>query len=149
MIVVDVDPRSGGLESLAQLEAEHGQIVTRTAWSGRDDGGRHYHVRSPGWPVSFRQLCLRGIDVMTRSGYTVLPPSIHPDTGLPYRWDDPTAPIVTLPASLLEVLRPTPVAVLDWPGRDRPGEGGAGEASEIEVHGEGVPAEGVSSRCAD
>jgi hypothetical protein len=36
----------------------------------------------------------------------VLPPSIHPDSGQPYRWDNVETPIVAPPAWLARMLRP-------------------------------------------
>jgi hypothetical protein len=41
-------------------------------------------------------------------GYTVLPPSLHPKTGKPYRWEErPTAPLT---AGLLKLLQPEPIS---------------------------------------
>jgi Bifunctional DNA primase/polymerase, N-terminal len=46
LLVIDVDPRNGG--SLAELESLTGPLpATLTAWSGRDDGGRHLYFRRP------------------------------------------------------------------------------------------------------
>jgi len=86
VIVVDLDPRHGALEHLDRLEAAHGPIRTRTAWSGRGDGGRHFWFRHPGGQISSSRLP-RGWDLKTHGGYVVLPPSIHPDSGQPYRWE--------------------------------------------------------------
>jgi hypothetical protein len=45
-LVVDLDPRNDGLESLAQLEAQHGPLPpTWTVISGRGDGGTHRYYR--------------------------------------------------------------------------------------------------------
>jgi Bifunctional DNA primase/polymerase, N-terminal len=115
VIVVDLDPRHGALKHLARLEAEHGAIVTRASWSGRGDGGRHYWFRHPGGRVSSSPLP-DGWDLKTHSGYVVLPPSIHPDSRQPYRWEDPAAPIVDAPPWLVELLRPAirPAPVATW-----------------------------------
>ena len=44
--VVDVDPSGRSpLEQGVRIQAEYGPIVTRTSWSGREDGGRHYWLR--------------------------------------------------------------------------------------------------------
>ncbi|MBA3289526.1 MAG: bifunctional DNA primase/polymerase [Acidimicrobiia bacterium] len=107
VVVVDIDPRSGGLDTWGALIAENGDFTTRTAWSGRNDGGRHIYVGHPGGRV--RGSIGAGLDVKTHSGYTVLPPSIHPSSRKPYRWDDPTAPIVLPPAWLADLLRAPPV----------------------------------------
>jgi hypothetical protein len=100
LLVVDVDPRHGGLE-----EDRVDELETLTAWSGRGDGGRHLYFRHPGGPISAARLPA-GWDVKTSSGYTLLPPSIHPVTGRPYWWADPMVPPAELPAWLVELLRP-------------------------------------------
>ena len=85
MVVIDVDPRHGGLDSIKQLERDHGQIPeTLTTVSGRGDGGVHLYFRRPSGKLSSRFLG-PGIDVKTSTGYVVMPPSIHPDSGKPYR----------------------------------------------------------------
>lgn len=101
LIVVDIDPRNGG--SMEALERLVGALPeTLTAWSGRGDGGRHlYFLRPPG---TFTSTGLpAGVDLKV-NGYCILPPSIHPASGQPYRWEvhEP----VPLPARLLAKLRP-------------------------------------------
>jgi len=103
VVVVDVDPRSGGDTSWADLVAEHGDLATLTAWSGRGDGGRHLFIGHPGGRL--RGSIGIGLDIKTHRGYTVLPPSLHPDTGNPYRWEDPTATIAPSPSWLASLLR--------------------------------------------
>ena len=120
VMVVDVDPRSGGAESLAALVAEHGPLPeTLTVESGRGDGGTHRYYRAPDARVTSRHLG-DGIDLKTSAGYCVVPPSIHPDTGKPYRWLV-EAPIAAPPEWLLELVvpRPKPVPV----AADRPRSG--------------------------
>lgn len=84
MIVIDIDPRHGGHKTLAALEARYGALpATLTHYSGRGDGGKHFFFRRPSGHVSGRGLG-SGIDLKTDSGYVVLPPSLHPDSGQPY-----------------------------------------------------------------
>jgi len=110
LLVIDVDPRNGG--ALAALEAGNDTLPeTLTCWSGREDGGRHLYFRWPGGPISSRRLPA-GIDVKTSTGYLVVPPSLHPATGLPYRWEH--RPIAVLPSWLRMLLRP--ISVLPRPG---------------------------------
>lgn len=120
LIVLDVDPRHGGDVGLAQLEAEHEPLpVTLTTFSGRGDGGRHLYFRRPPGPVTSTRMP-KGIDVKT-AGYCVVPPSLHPDTGQPYRWLD--ADPVPLPLWLRTILRPAPArprAVTRATGDGRP-----------------------------
>lgn len=108
VVVVDVDPRSGGDVSWAALTAEHGDVATRTALSGRGDDGGHRYYRHPGGKL--RGTIGAGLDVKTHAGYTVLPPSLHPATGKPYRWVEPAAPIAPPPAWLVRLLRREPSA---------------------------------------
>ncbi|MBX7434165.1 bifunctional DNA primase/polymerase [Mycobacterium sp. Y57] len=104
MVVIDVDPRHGGDRSLTALEAEHGSLpATLTALSGRGDGGRHLYFRRPPGKLSSSRLGA-GVDVKTSTGYTVLAPSIHPDTGKPYQWIE--HPVADPPAWLAGLLRP-------------------------------------------
>jgi hypothetical protein len=74
MFVLDVDPRHGGLESLAALTATYGPPPdTLTTYSGRGDGGRHLFFRRPPGALSARRLG-PGMDIKTSSGYTVQAP---------------------------------------------------------------------------
>ncbi len=103
LLVIDIDPRNGG--SLDALETLAGPLpATLTVWSGRDDGGRHlYFLRPPGTFTAPRLP--KGIDLKVH-GYLIMPPSAHPVTGQPYRWEI-TEP-APLPDRLRELLRPLP-----------------------------------------
>jgi Bifunctional DNA primase/polymerase, N-terminal len=104
MVVIDVDPRHGGLDTVAELQRRHGLLPeTLMTISGRGDGGCHLFYRRPPGKLSAKRLGA-GIDVKTSSGYVVLAPSIHPDTGKPYRRID--RPVAAPPAWLIELLRP-------------------------------------------
>lgn len=105
LVVLDIDPRNGG--SLEALAAANGGELSDTlaAWSGRGDGGQHRYYRHPGGRLTQRNLP-PGTDVKTESGYCVLPPSIHPDTGHPYRWGDMLEP-APFPPGLLTLVRPS------------------------------------------
>jgi hypothetical protein len=83
LLVIDIDPRNGGsLQALTDLVGALPE--TLTAWSGRNDCGHHlYFLRPPG-PLTSTRLP-EGIDLKI-NGYCIVPPSIHPATGLPYRW---------------------------------------------------------------
>jgi hypothetical protein len=92
-VVVDIDPRHSGDEGLRLLEVVHGPLpFTRTVLSGRGDGGQHLYFLAPDGPLTSRQLPA-GIDLKTRGGYVVAPPSLHPDTGRPYVWADVRQPV--------------------------------------------------------
>lgn len=111
LVALDIDPRSGGLSTFEKLVEELGAgcFETLTNLSGRGDGGKHLLLLHPGGTLSIAGLhrwaeargvgkqdkrgWLSGIDLKTRGGYLVLPPSIHPDTKQQYRWQDPEAEI--------------------------------------------------------
>jgi hypothetical protein len=103
LMVLDVDPQNGG--SFDALESAAGVALppTLTVHSGRGTGGAHRYYLHPGGKLSSRRMT-PGIDVKTDSGYCVVPPSLHPATGRPYRWElrDP----VELPPAVVTLLRP-------------------------------------------
>jgi hypothetical protein len=101
LLLLDLDPRHGALE-----DPRVGQLpVTLMAWSGRGDGGRHLYFQRPGGRLWAKGLP-RGWEFKTSSGYGLLPPSLHPATGKPYRWDDVRVPPAPLPDWLVALLRP-------------------------------------------
>jgi hypothetical protein len=112
MLVVDLDPRKNP-NCLADPEALTGPLpATLSAWSGRNDGGRHlYFLRPPG-PLTSTRLP-KGIDLKV-NGYCIVPPSVHPATGQPYRWEQ--HPVVAIPHKLRELLRPQPQPVHTFSG---------------------------------
>lgn len=124
LFALDVDPRHGGHHRLAALEAEHGPLpTTLTVWSGRGDGGRHLYWRRPAGKLTEARLKAElrrlgaldddademGLDLKA-AGYCVMPPSPHPATGEPYRWE--IHGIAEPPAWLTTLLRPAEAAPL-------------------------------------
>jgi hypothetical protein len=98
--VLDVDPRNGGDDSLAQLERELGPLpATMSVKTG--GGGRHFYFHHCGGPLRTRHGFRPGLD-LSAGGFVVAPPSIHA-SGQAYR-DTSTAPIAQLPAGLVELM---------------------------------------------
>jgi hypothetical protein len=97
LVVIDCDVyKPDGARSFAQLEA-HGLPATREAETG--SGGRHLFYRVSG-PVPSRPLVgYPGIDVKGDGGQVVVAPSIHPDSGRPYRWVN-DLPVANVPGWL-------------------------------------------------
>lgn len=134
LLVLDVDPRHGGHDRLAELEARHEPLPpTRVSYSGRGDGGHHRWFLHPGGKPSGSRLG-EGLDLKGYGGYVVLPPSRHPDTGGLYRWAEPLADPAPLPGWLRRLVLPatlTPARSLQSPNR-KP-QGYVGKAIEAEV----------------
>lgn len=102
LVALDVDPRSGGDTSLAELFDEHGTFpATREALTG--GGGFHFLFAHPG--VKFKNsssVLGEGLDIKTDGGYIVAVPSLHA-SGKRYEWRG-TAEPSPLPAWLLTLL---------------------------------------------
>jgi hypothetical protein len=98
LIVLDVDPRHGGRNSLKELEREHGALPA-TMESITGGGGRHLYFAHPGGVVTNRANIRPGIDLRGDGGCIVAPPSVHP-SGKRYRWKRGHAPGEIEPAPL-------------------------------------------------
>jgi Bifunctional DNA primase/polymerase, N-terminal/Primase C terminal 1 (PriCT-1) len=104
LVVIDVDERHAGEDTLQTLRELYGQIpVTVCALTG---GGLHYYFKHPGVEVqSSTGRIGDGIDCRGEGGYVVAPPSLHAGGRL-YAWEgsgDPTegVELAELPAWLL------------------------------------------------
>ena len=115
MVVLDVDPRHGGDESLKLLEAEHEIPPTWRSLTG--GGGEHIFFRAPhGVKISSNasEKLAKGIDVRASGGYVIAPPSLH-RSGRRYAWNidfhpDET-PLADAPSWLVSALSaPPPVS---------------------------------------
>ena len=89
LLVLDIDPRHGGDESLERLEGRHRHFYGLKVRTG--GGGWHLFFRKPdGAMVKSRSNALGdgypGIDVRADGGYVVLPPSLHA-SGKQYEWE--------------------------------------------------------------
>lgn len=84
VIVVDIDPRHRGDESLEELEREHGALP-ETWTSSTANGGRHFYFAHPGGRVGNRAGLLPGVDLRADGGYVVVPPTELSDGGS-YSW---------------------------------------------------------------
>jgi hypothetical protein len=113
VIVLDIDPRHGGDETLADLEREHGTLpATWRFLTG--GGGEHVLFQHPGRSVANSAGALGpGIDVRGDGGYIVAPPSLH-ICGRPYAISvdhhPEEVPLANAPAWLLERIAATRTA---------------------------------------
>src|SRR5690349_20015718 len=81
LVVLDIDPRNGGEESLADLERQHG-VLPQTIESLTGGGGQHFFFQHPGGSIKSKPIA-EGVDVKADGGYVVAPPSSH-RSGEPY-----------------------------------------------------------------
>jgi len=107
LVVLDVDPKHGGEQSLVELERRFGPLPqTITAVTG--GGGRHFYFAHPGDEVRNRAGLAPGIDLRGDGGLVVAPPSLHP-SGRHYAWmagcDPATLPPSAMPPWLLVLAR--------------------------------------------
>ena len=119
LVVMDIDPRNGGLESVRDIEERFGfneMLIHPTVYTG--GGGYHLYFRATDQPLTqldehahiFRSRSnlagYRGIDLKADGGYVVAPPSTH-SSGLQYTWRDPYIPLARelplVPHFLLEL----------------------------------------------
>ena len=97
LLVVDVDPRNGGDDSLEELLVKHGSFP-ETPKQVTGGGGRHFLFGYDGGRVP--KNLADGIDLKGDGGYIVVAPSLH-KSGNRYRWDSMDGPNAILkPAEL-------------------------------------------------
>jgi hypothetical protein len=104
LLVVDVDPKSGGMASLEDWEERFGKLpMTPTVRTG--SGGKHFYFQYPRQlSLGNRVAVVPGIDTRANDGYAVAPPSLHAN-GERYVWeiaDD--MPLAVVPSWLLDIL---------------------------------------------
>jgi hypothetical protein len=104
-IVIDVDPRHGGTETLTQLQEKHGKFVEKV-WAKTGGGGWHLFFKHPGFKVKNNQngKLGSGVDVRGDGGYIVAPPSLHA-SGESYTWGVDTLDFPQMPDWLLQLLQ--------------------------------------------
>jgi hypothetical protein len=85
VIVLDIDPRNGADQSLAQLEQAHGPMPgTLAAHTG--GGGTHLWWRTDGQATGWKSSIGPGLDIKTAGGLLVAAPSRHANGGRRYGW---------------------------------------------------------------
>lgn len=98
LVVLDVDPRHGGEDSIAEWNRS-GRQLPQTIEAETGGGGRHLYFRAPTVLLRNRVGLAPGIDLRANGGLVVAPPSIHP-SGTRYSWRSGCAPEELAPASL-------------------------------------------------
>ena len=117
-IVIDVDPRSDGIDSFDKFIEMLGIEIPKTVeaytgvytYQGRQDRGRHLYFKvedGEQFVGNLKSMGLSGIDIKY-NGYVMVAPSRH-GSGVTYDWADGRAPWETpmadAPEELLEALR--------------------------------------------
>ncbi len=108
LLILDVDPRNGGSESLEKLLSRYGGLPDTLVCS-TGGGGWHYYFQYPGprlVQLKGKVPDYPGLDIKLDGGYVVAPPSRHISGGT-YRWqtDWRTTAIAPVPEWLLELIR--------------------------------------------
>jgi hypothetical protein len=107
LLVLDVDPRHGGTSTLEALTRKYGRLP-KTAKSLTGTGGFHYAFKHPGREVRNSVGALGpGLDLRADGGYVAVPPSLHPESGKPYKWLVPLQELAEAPRWLFEVRQAT------------------------------------------
>ena len=117
-LVIDIDPRSGGVESFEKLEELlDGQLPSTVealtglyTYNGRTERGRHLYFKVSADEQllgNLKSAGLNGIDIK-HNGYVMLPPSRH-GSGVNYEWKPGHAPweieMADAPEILMEAIR--------------------------------------------
>ena len=106
LLVLDVDPRNGGDETLKQLIARYGELP-ETPLCATGGGGSHYYLQHPGAiQLKGKDSHYPGLDIKGDGGYVVAPPSGHHSGGV-YHWlnDWRTTTLAPVPDWLLQLIR--------------------------------------------
>lgn len=99
IIVLDVDPKHGGQETLLRLIDEYGMLPD-TPISHTGGGGLHYIFEYPGFEITNSAGKLgAGLDIRGDGGQICAPPSIHESGGV-YKWDNHFKPSIFPPAPM-------------------------------------------------
>ncbi|MDX2055676.1 MAG: VapE family protein [Polyangiaceae bacterium] len=106
IVVLDVDPRNGGHNSLKEIIRTHGALP-ETATVETGGGGQHYYFALPADVVGAKSFVLApGLDVKGAGGYVLAPGSVHPSGGA-YTWTlaPENTPLADAPAWLFRAAR--------------------------------------------
>jgi hypothetical protein len=98
IVVLDVDPRGGGDESLCNLERDYGKLPV-TAAVTTPGGGMHYWFRYPSADEVRSRDLAPGLELLSDGKGALAPPSVGIN-GRPYEPEDDQARTVELPAWL-------------------------------------------------
>jgi hypothetical protein len=108
LLVIDVDPRHSGDESLAALEERH-DVIPHTWCVRTGSAGLHIYLAAPSSSTISNSAGKLGpgLDIRATGGYVIAPPSKH-ISGSRYEWifNPDEAPLATIPDWLTDKLTP-------------------------------------------
>lgn len=104
LVVIDIDPEHGGLDTMRSLAAEH--AIPKGLRVRTGSGGWHIYFAHPGGQIrnSAGTALGPGVDVRGDGGYVIAPPSRHVSGGT-YQWNG-NGELPDLPDHLLQRIRP-------------------------------------------
>lgn len=86
LVIVDVDARHGGTQSLIELIGEYGELPDDRLVNTGSPGSKQYHLSTPDSTLIRNLTNVRpGIDLRSDNGYGIAPPSNHKSGGT-YKW---------------------------------------------------------------
>jgi hypothetical protein len=104
LVVLDVDPRNGGWEGLAALEAKHGPVA-RTLRARTGGGGGHFYFHAPELPLGKTKIDLApGVELLSGRHIAILPPSPH-KSGQRYVWEVDDCDMAAAPEWMVGLVR--------------------------------------------
>ncbi|RME83655.1 MAG: hypothetical protein D6785_06460, partial [Planctomycetota bacterium] len=110
LLVVDIDKKNGGLETLKEWEKEGGPLEgwkEKTFWVKSGGGGIHIYYKHPGKKFKIKSGDIaKGVEIRTGESCIIAPPSIHPETKNTYEWGyfDKNKSIGLIPPALWNVI---------------------------------------------
>lgn len=114
VVVLDIDPRHGGMDTLDDLQVKHGKLP-ETATVETGSGGFHYYFRDPTGLKNGTNVGGKGVDFRGDNGFVVGPGSEHASGGT-YDWYDEQTPdnvgFADLPRWLFDLVYKPPVSVV-------------------------------------
>jgi P4 family phage/plasmid primase-like protien len=105
-IVIDVDPRNGGADSLKRLEKDLSVDLTGCPTVNTGNKGLHFYYRLPegGIKLPGELSDYQGVEWKTLGRQVVAPGSTHPETGRIYTWANNVSKVPAFPKILLDYL---------------------------------------------
>lgn len=106
LLVLDVDPRNGGAETLVALTEKLGPLNAKVS-ADTGGGGQHYYFAAPAFAIrkhNAGKILGTGVDILAGNSIAISPPSVHALGGA-YRWHDGKSLLEAVPGKLPKTWR--------------------------------------------